>query len=498
MGRTGELGLRMRRIVSRCSDRAQRLVASRLRFLPAVAASGFLLSIVLVVIAASMNDRYGAAVQDNFVATGHLREALGDLVDLEDELADATSSARAFLLSGDRDHLIPYAAAASASRTLLKRIEAEQGKVDTSAAGFIQQARNYLDALDTIVSKMEKGERNAALATAGPDLGQAAKSALHSEIHAQRTRMTESVLERRAAIVRQLSDGRRFNLLAAVTVALVLVVFGVLLRHYFHASQSTSRDLAALNATLEQAIRQRTAELTKLSQHLLTIREEERAALARDIHDQIGSELAALRMDCARLENAGTGHNPLAKSTWPRVRKALDDLTQAHRRIINSLHPTVLDHLGLEVAIRELLDERLTTEPLEHHVSVEGTMQDLPPEVAIAAYRVVQEALSNVLKHAKAKRVTIVLRRHASRLTINITDDGIGIGPGAAQQGRLGLVGIRERTRKLGGALRIGSGPARVGTRITAWFRVQAPTNDEASLIATVSQVQPPPEGSLG
>lgn len=479
--RTRQSGSRVLRIVCDYFDRARRLVKSGLRFLPAVAASGFLLSLVLVIIAASLNDRYGAAIQDNFIATGHQREALGALVDLDDELADATSSARAFLLSGDRDQLIPYAAAASASRSLLRGIETEQGKVDASAAGFVQQARSYLDALDTMVTKMDAGERNAALAAAGPDLGHAAKAALQSEIHAQRAQMNQSVLERRAAIMHQLSDARRFNLLAAVTLALVLVVFGVLLRYYFYETQYASRALAAINATLEHTIRQRTAELTELSQHLLTVREEERAALARDIHDQIGSELAALRMDCARLESAGTGHNPLAKSTWPRVRKALDELTQAHRRIINSLHPTVLDHLGLEAAIRELLAERLSTEPLEHHLSVEGSMQHLPPEVAIAAYRVVQEALSNVLKHAKAKRVGIVLRRHPSMLTVDITDDGIGITPGAADKGRMGLVGMRERARKLGGSFHVGSGPARVGTRMTARFRVQAPVNNERS-----------------
>jgi signal transduction histidine kinase len=250
-------------------------------------------------------------------------------------------------------------------------------------------------------------------------------------------------------------------------------VFGALLRYYFYENQSASRALSAVNETLEQAVRSRTAELSDLSQHLLTIRDEERAALARDIHDQIGSELAALRMDCARLERADTGHNPLAKSTWPRIRAALDELTQAHRRIIKSLHPTVLDHLGLEAAIRELLKERLRGERLEHHLSVEGSMQDLPADVAIAAYRVVQESLSNVLKHAKATQVSIVVRRHASMLTVDVSEDGVGVEAGAADKGRLGLVGMRERAHKLGGSFHIGQGPAGTGTRVTARFRVE-------------------------
>src|SRR5512140_3059921 len=94
--RTVPRASRVLRTVFRWFDRVGRLVEHGRPLLPAVAASGFLLALVLIVIAASLNDRYGAAIQDNFIATGHQSEALGDLVDLEDRLADATSSALAF------------------------------------------------------------------------------------------------------------------------------------------------------------------------------------------------------------------------------------------------------------------------------------------------------------------------------------------------------------------------------------------------------------------
>ncbi len=443
------------------------------RFLPAIAAGGFALAVLLVAVAASLNDRYGASIQDSFIATGQQRETLTDLLDLDNALDEATSGARAFLLSGNRDHLIPYTAAAAASRSLLDKMSDGPG-VAGSTDAIVAQARAYLGSLESIVASIEAGQRQAALAEAGPDLGRAANAALQAGINTQREQLTRSVLERRTSILRELQEARRFNLLAAFSVASVLLAFGALLRHYIKRNADASRALAAANASLGDTIRRRTAELTELSQHLLSVREEERAELARDIHDQIGSELAALRMDCARLESAGTGHNPLAQSTWPRIKVALNDLTLAHRRIINSLHPTVLDHLGLEAAIRGLLRERLTNAPVAFQLTVQGGMDGLPPPVAIAAYRVVQEAISNVLKHANGKHIAIMLRRRASMLTVHVIDDGVGIGAERSDKGRLGLVGMRERAHKLGGSFHVGAGPGNVGTRVTARFRVGA------------------------
>ena len=278
-----------------------------------------------------------------------------------------------------------------------------------------------------------------------------------------------------ATILRELQLAQTSNWHAAIASLVVLLVASGLMLRYLRERDQVADEPQALNASLEGTVRQRTAELSELSQHLLTVRDEERASLARDIHDEIGSELSALILELANLRTAVTAGEPVAEAIWSRIKGALQEMTAAHRRIINALHPAILEHLGLEAAVRTVVDEVAHRHDLACGLTVDGDLSALPRGVPIAAYRLVQEALNNAVKHAHATCVDVSLARSATAFTVTVTDDGIGMENHAMTKGRLGLIGMRERAYRLGGSFDIGSGPAGRGTRIVAEF--SAPQN---------------------
>ena len=267
----------------------------------------------------------------------------------------------------------------------------------------------------------------------------------------------------------------------ALLLALGLAVIGRARREQ-HASESWKRTAQRLEAEIavrhetetklreaEAIISRRTEELSRLSQHLLSVREEERAAIAGDIHDDIGSALSAIRIDVALLHDNVRAGKIVPADTWARLERTVTEMTIAHRRIINALHPTMLDHLGLEPAIAGMVEECRQRHSITVQLRVQGLTTGLPPEVAIAAYRVVQEAINNVVQHANATRIEVAVERSATLLAVTITDDGVGFEPRTATQGRLGLVGMRERALKLGGVFEIGANEGK-GTRVRAAF----------------------------
>lgn len=177
--------------------------------------------------------------------------------------------------------------------------------------------------------------------------------------------------------------------------------------------------------------------------------------LAHDVHDQAGQLLVAARLALSSLAREA----PDAREGVVRVSDILDRAEQELRRISHELRPLVLDDLGLLPAI-QLLAEGLSGRGLA--VAIDGHLRGRPgPRTETAAYRVVQEALTNVARHARARNVSIRLARDGDRLVCQVRDDGVGFDDGAVRRGGLGLLGIRERLHALGGTLQIRGGPGR-------------------------------------
>jgi signal transduction histidine kinase len=185
--------------------------------------------------------------------------------------------------------------------------------------------------------------------------------------------------------------------------------------------------------------------------------EEERARVARTLHDELGQALTGLKMDLHKLHGALSSSTPevLTKDVES-ILQRLDDAIQSVRRVSGELRPGVLDRLGLLAAIEWQAAEFERRSGIRCRVDARIDHIPLDSSGATAAFRIVQEALTNVLRHAAASRVTITIRESDNRLVLSVADNGRGISARRLAQGdSLGLLGMRERADLLGGTLNV-------------------------------------------
>jgi signal transduction histidine kinase len=187
-------------------------------------------------------------------------------------------------------------------------------------------------------------------------------------------------------------------------------------------------------------------------QALLEGQELERKRLARELHDETGQALASILLGLKSLE-AQVGTGPVA-SIRELVGSALDDV----RRLTVELRPPALDDFGLGPALERLTTMTAERSGIDMQLSVRSPLK-LSPEQETALYRIVQEALTNVIKHARAQSVSIVVMPSGDAVRAVIEDDGAGFDPARVREGALGLVGIRERVALLGGRFELESAP---------------------------------------
>ena len=243
---------------------------------------------------------------------------------------------------------------------------------------------------------------------------------------------------------------------------------------------------------------QTTHDLQRLSTKLVTVQEEERRTIARELHDEIGQVLMAIKVELAlaqrRIENAGVRERLLDDA-----QTITDGALHTVRDLSHLLHPALLDDLGLPAAV----DWYLTGFGKRHGVAVEllqeGMETRMVPEIEAACYRVIQEALTNVAKHAHASLAFVYLRHVGDTLQIAIEDNGVGFNPATARRG-LGLIGIRERVAHLSGTVQVDSDPGK-GTRLRIELpaRVRAATTETSDLdVPTVPHPLTRPEVILG
>jgi signal transduction histidine kinase len=231
--------------------------------------------------------------------------------------------------------------------------------------------------------------------------------------------------------------------------------------------------LVAEQKALLGEIAQRTQELSSLSTFLQTHYEREKARLARELHDELGGILTPAKMDLAWLQ-ARLGKDAQFAERMARLSALIDQGIDLKRRVIEELHPSLLDHLGLGTAVKWFTEEACKAAHLECQVSVSPKLERLTPDLEIALYRIVQESVNNAVRHANAKHVDVTLERTAEGLRIMVTDDGAGI-PDLEQASKLshGLSGMRQRMRALDGSFDVHTMPGK-GTRIEAFIPLEA------------------------
>jgi PAS domain S-box-containing protein len=216
--------------------------------------------------------------------------------------------------------------------------------------------------------------------------------------------------------------------------------------------------LRARESRLEETISRRTATLRRLADHLETVREEEKRAIARELHDDMGASLTSLSM---HMEGA----YPLLPSDaqWTerkaKIQNLLRSLVTTTRRMQTELRPTMLDLFGIKAAIHELIDDFRQRGNIEYDVSLPDEDVSIGHKLEITVYRMLQEILNNVVKHAQASHVDIILDVDEDRVALTVRDNGIGISPESRDRPDVyGLRGLQERATFLGGTVSFSNG----------------------------------------
>lgn len=228
--------------------------------------------------------------------------------------------------------------------------------------------------------------------------------------------------------------------------------------------------MAVENALLYQELQRREQIRAELLRKLITAQEDERRRVARELHDVTSQALATLAVRVEALGSVVKSDTKGAESMLEEVRALLANTSREVHGLIYDLRPSLLDDLGLPAAVRSCAHHLLEAAKIEAHLELVGQERRLPPEIEIAVFRIIQEAITNVMLHSRAESVYISLEFKEKSIATRVEDDGIGFNPidvlnSAHAKNSMGLLGMKERAELLQGSLVIDSQP-RKGTII--------------------------------
>jgi signal transduction histidine kinase len=393
--------------------------------------------------------------------------ALGEVLQL---VSQAESGQRGYVLVGDTRYLAPYQEAVQRlpnSLAQLKDVFATASpnvRADVSEIERLSRAK-FAEMDETLQLYRQRG-RSAAVALVRTDAGQETMTQLTQHARSNQNAEADAILD-----VSRTWRADRWVSLALMTGAaavslLLLYVLRRLVQRYIFSKERETEALNERQGELERAVQRSTEDLSELSTHLQIVAEKERATLSRELHDELGGLLVAARMDVSWLEERIATSDPEVLEHFQRVQDALLAGVDLKRRVVESLRPTLLDNLGLFPALRWQVAESCGRAGIQ---CVERYPQEdlaLNPEAAIAIFRIVQESLTNILKHARARNVQIVVESQGKWLLLQIRDDGVGLPVDRRRTLRShGLAAMRHRAIGFGGQWHITTG-AGGGTEI--------------------------------
>ncbi len=205
-------------------------------------------------------------------------------------------------------------------------------------------------------------------------------------------------------------------------------------------------------------------DLQRLSARLVTAQEQERQILSRELHDQVGQALTAIKIDVARAEQGLTPSQSDLAERLRRARQGAEETLEIIRRMSMLLRPSMLDDIGLSAALGWYAKQFAASTSIRVTLNDDGSADSLPDAGKTSLYRIVQEALTNCARHSEARSIQVTLGSRDDRYVVRIEDDGKGFVPTRGARG-LGLIGIEERVAGMGGALNLQSAPG-AGTKI--------------------------------
>lgn len=410
-------------------------------------------------------------------------------------LVDAETGQRGYLLTGDDRYLEPYRRATARLSALSEKLGGyyqgdAQGQALLSQVTLATNAK--LTELDLTIRMRRQGQLGAVGDAIATDVGREKMDAARAGI----TALIDHEEGRRWTVAgrwERMRDAARYAI--ALASLLVVVAFFFVMRQSVQVTREREVQRRALQAerdALDATVDRRTEELVRLASHLQSSREDERAKLARELHDELGAVLTAAKLDVAWMGAKLKGADPALVAKLQALKSVLETGIQLKRRIIEDLRPSLLSNLGLVPALERLVEEHRQRTSGRVTSDIDSEI-DLPEDMALVIYRIAQEALTNVQKYASASSVHVALRRLPNHLELRVSDDGAGFEPTAVSASRQGLAGMRHRLMSIRGALQVDSAPGR-GTVITARVPLDEVEAAQARALAVeTSTFAPPP-----
>lgn len=444
---------------------------------------GLLLATTTILIAVVFNEWGFSRIS---VAAIDIQNAIRNRVTLYDarhELMLAETAWLSYRASGDTRYLDTYREAAQASREHLVGLEpsfSNRPERAAELAEFVHAASQRLLTMETQLALASKAD--GATAARPPDTsttaaaGTAADPAYWEEWDAQRRRLSiatqllaEGTQMRNDAWNRIRQNAIASRIAIGISVLLSLAAFLLYLWQVSRLRAAEERhrlSLAANTRQLEEAVSERTRAMSELAAYLQVMQEKQREHLARELHDELGSLLAAVKLDLTRVK-AKTPADSAAMERIEQASATLNQIVEIKRRIIEDLHPSSLSRLGLKSALKILTDDFRTRSGIR--VAAELEDAHCNEETGLAIFRLVQEALTNIAKYARATSVKVELLQRGREIVVQVADNGIGFDVNSGIGKSHGLAGMRHRVVCLNGTLAIDSRQD-AGTRIVATF----------------------------
>lgn len=398
------------------------------------------------------------------------------------QLVDAESGARGYLLSRNPAYLEPYLNSLSTIEFTLEEIRRDVGPASQDQEAFARLSELTTLKLRILSEAVTRGTRGDE-APRGPDTseGQRHMDMIRKTLAEMKSRM---VAQGQHSLEQSITHVYRTRWVVAALSGGALVLLGVLfvvVQRQFRLREQIADLLRSENARLDGQVRARTAELSDLASYLTRTREAEMDRLARELHDELGALLTVARMDAAWLvrELDGVMSGP-CRERFDRLLHGLDGGITLKRRIIDDLRPPLLQELGLLAALRALGEDFAKEGGARMILDLPQGDLALPPQPSLALFRIAQEALTNIRRHAHARNVTLRFTLTPERMVLEVEDDGVGFDPTRTAAGIHGLAGMRHRVQMFSGEFSIDSGPGK-GTRIIASLPLAAAQQEATS-----------------
>ncbi|MDO5693764.1 MAG: CHASE3 domain-containing protein [Pseudomonadota bacterium] len=404
-------------------------------------------------------------------------------------LVEAESSQRGYVLTGDRAYLEPYVAALADIDEKLKLLN---GTVPPAIADsdVMQNFRSLLSQkigeMALTVRMREENRSEVVNFVVSSNVGLEQMRAFGLQADALIAQADAEVATKRAEVYRLL-NASRFGLAAGVLAAFFAFFLYVnQTRVLREIDKRQKQQLEAERDALESQVRERTARLTELASYLQQTVEDERAHLARELHDELGALLTAAKLNVARIKSKLPKGADEVVERLKHLTETLNQGIALKRRIIEDLRPSSLSNLGLVASLEILTREFSDRSGIEVITALEPVELDANSELTI--YRLVQEALTNIGKYANATRVTVNLKNYVYHAEVSVHDNGVGFDPMRLPQASHGLVGMRHRVEASGGRLDINSRPGQ-GSRVSGTIprRTAKQQGDLAAAVSAMS-----------